>query len=133
MRAALIREVGGSAEVGEVTDPDGELIEVLAAPINPIDIAISRGVLATGHPELPYVPGCEAVGRRSDGQLVWIFGGSLGRTSAGAIALAATTGARLSEYLGLVWPPPGPAMSAHVAILAPQHHRSIRRARTWGS
>lgn len=92
MRAALISEVGGLAEVGEVAEPDGELIEVLAAPINPIDLAISRGVLATGHPALPYIPGCEAVGRRPDGRLVWIFGGSLGRTSAGAIAERAVVG-----------------------------------------
>ena len=60
----------------------GETIEVLAAPINPIDLAVSRGVLATGHPELPYVPGCEAVGRIDD-RIVWIFGGSMGRTSHG--------------------------------------------------
>ena len=41
---------------------------------------------------MPYVPGCEAVGRRSDGRLVWIFGGSLGRNSAGAIAERALVG-----------------------------------------
>ena len=67
-------------------NPQGESVEVLAAPINPIDLAVSRGILATGHPELPYVPGCEAVGRTDDGRVVWIFGGSLGRTSSGAIA-----------------------------------------------
>jgi NADPH2:quinone reductase len=49
-------------------------------------------VLATGHPELPYVPGCEAVGRTTNGKLVWIFGGSLGRTSNGAIAERALIG-----------------------------------------
>jgi NADPH2:quinone reductase len=92
MRAALIREVGGSPEVGEVAAPSGETIEVLAAPINPIDLAVSRGILATGHPELPYVPGCEAVGRTVDGRLVWIFGGSLGRTSNGAMGKRAAIG-----------------------------------------
>ena len=86
MRAALVREVGAFAEVGDVAEPSGETIEVLAASINPIDLAVSRGILATGHPELPYVPGCEAVGRTADGRLVWISGGSLGRTSQGAIA-----------------------------------------------
>ncbi len=65
---------------------------MLAAPINPIDLAVSRGILATGHPALPYVPGCEAVGRSADGRLVWIFGGSLGRTSHGAIAERAALG-----------------------------------------
>ena len=86
MRGALIREVGALPAVGDVTDPSGEAIWVLAAPINPIDLAVSRGALATGHPEFPYVPGCEAVGRTADGRTVWIFGGSLGRTSQGAIA-----------------------------------------------
>ena len=92
MRAALIREVGATAEVGEAPEPSGETIEVLAAPINPIDLSVSRGILATGHPELPYVPGCEAVGRTADGRVVWIYGGSLGRTSQGAIAERAPVG-----------------------------------------
>ena len=92
MRAALVREVGAPAAVGEVAEPTGETIEVLAASINPIDLAVSRGILATGHPELPYVPGCEAVGRTADGRLVWISGGSLGRTSQGAIAERAAIG-----------------------------------------
>jgi NADPH2:quinone reductase len=86
VRAAVVREVGALAEVGDVTEPSGETIAVLAAPINPIDLAVSRGVLATGHPPLPYVPGCEAVGRTADGRVVWIFGGSLGRTANGGMA-----------------------------------------------
>jgi NADPH2:quinone reductase len=78
--------------VGDAPEPAGETIEVLAAPINPIDLAVSRGVLASGHPELPYVPGCEAVGRTPDGRIVWLFGGSLGRTSDGAVAERAAVG-----------------------------------------
>jgi NADPH:quinone reductase-like Zn-dependent oxidoreductase len=92
VRAALVREVGAVAEVGDIAEPTGETIEVLAASINPIDLAVSRGILATGHPELPYVPGCEAVGRTADGRLVWISGGALGRTSQGAIAERASVG-----------------------------------------
>jgi NADPH2:quinone reductase len=92
MKAALIRETGGLAEVGTTAEPVGAAIEVLAAPINPIDLAVSRGVLAFGHPELPYVPGCEAVGRTADGTTVWLFGGSLGRTSDGALAERAAVG-----------------------------------------
>ena len=92
MKAAVIREVGALVDVDEVDEPAGETVEVLAAPINPIDLAVSRGVLATGHPELPYVPGCEAVGRSADGRTVWIFGGSLGRTSHGAMAERAPIG-----------------------------------------
>ena len=92
MRAALVREVGAVPESGEAPDPAGELVEVLAAPINPIDVAVSRGILATGHPELPYVPGCEGVGRTADGKVVWIFGGAFGRTANGAMAERATIG-----------------------------------------
>ncbi len=80
------------AEPGDVADPAGETIEVLAAPINPIDLAVSRGALAIGHPELPYVPGCEAVGRTADGKIAWVFGGSLGRTSPGVMAERAAVG-----------------------------------------
>jgi NADPH:quinone reductase len=92
MKAAVISDVGALPEVHDVAEPVGETIEVLAASINPIDLAVSRGVLATGHPELPYVPGAEAVGRTADGRTVWIFGGSLGRTSPGAIAERAAIG-----------------------------------------
>jgi NADPH2:quinone reductase len=86
VKAALVHSLGAVPEVGDVVEPAGETIEVLAASINPIDLAVSRGVLASGHPEFPYVPGCEAVGRAGDGRMVWIYGGSLGRTSDGAIA-----------------------------------------------
>lgn len=41
---------------------------------------------------MPYVPGCEAVGRTADGRIVWIFGGALGRTSNGAMAERAAVG-----------------------------------------
>jgi NADPH:quinone reductase len=113
VKAALIHEVGATPQVGDVDEPSGEAIEVLAAPINPIDLAVSRGILATGHPELPYVPGCEAVGRTSDGRLVWIFGGSLGRTSNGAMSERAVIGdAQLSDV------PDGadPALAAGLGI-----------------
>ena len=92
MKASVIREVGALPELEDLAEPFGEKIDVLAAPINPIDLAVSRGVLASGHPDLPYVPGCEAVGRTADGRIVWIFGGSLGRTSDGAIAERAAVG-----------------------------------------
>jgi NADPH:quinone reductase-like Zn-dependent oxidoreductase len=113
VRAALVREVGAFAEVGDVAEPSGETIEVLAASINPIDLAVSRGILATGHPELPYVPGCEAVGRTADGRLVWISGGSLGRTSQGAIAERAAV-----EDSHLIDVPDGadPALAAGLGI-----------------
>jgi NADPH2:quinone reductase len=96
VKAAVIHAVGAPPEVGIAPEPVGEAIEVLAAPINPIDLAVSRGVLASGHPQLPYVPGCEAVGRTADGRIVWLFGGSLGRTSNGAHAERAAVGDALT-------------------------------------
>ena len=93
MRAAQIHEVGGLPAVSDAEAPAGEdVVEVLAAPVNPIDLAVSRGILATGHPPLPYVPGCEGVGRKADGKVVWVFGGGLGRTANGAMAERAAIG-----------------------------------------
>jgi len=92
MRAAVIRELNEAPELAEADEPTGEVVEVVAAPINPIDLAVSRGVLASGHPELPYVPGCEAVGKTTQGRLVWIFGGALGRTANGAMAERVSVG-----------------------------------------
>ena len=51
----------------------------------PLLVPMSRGILATGHPDLPYVPGCEVVGRTVDGRVVWVFGGGFGRTRNGGI------------------------------------------------
>lgn len=67
MRAALLREIGCTPAPAELPAPApgaGEtLLEVLAAPLNPIDIAIGAGRFYGGHPPLPYVPGVEVVGR----------------------------------------------------------------------
>jgi NADPH2:quinone reductase len=92
MKATLVSVVGAAPEVGDAKEPSGDVVEIVAAPLNPIDLAVSRGILATGHPELPYVPGCEGVGRTSDGRLVWLFGGTLGRTTNGTMAERASIG-----------------------------------------
>jgi NADPH:quinone reductase len=93
MKAAVIEALGALPAVRDVDEPEGATIQVLAAPINPIDLATSRGILAAGHPELPYVPGCEAVGTTADGRLVWVFGGGLGTARNGAMAERAAIGA----------------------------------------
>lgn len=71
MRAARVEEVGGSPRAAEAADPEpagGEaLIEVTAAPLNPIDLAIAAGRFYGGVPEVPYVPGMEGVGRVLEG------------------------------------------------------------------
>jgi NADPH2:quinone reductase len=67
MKAAVIEQIGSLPVYRDVADPqrgDGQtLIEVLAAPINPIDISTASGRYPGGSPDTPFVAGREAVGR----------------------------------------------------------------------
>ena len=67
MRAAVVEKVGSPPVAGEAPDPErgpGQaLVEVTAAPINPIDVTIAAGRFYAGSPEVPYVPGKEGFGR----------------------------------------------------------------------
>ncbi len=89
--AALIEEIGAGAVPGTVDDPtpgDGEvLIDVGAVALNPVDLAISRGLFYAGHPPAPYVPGIEAVGVARNGthagRSVYASGGGRGVASNG--------------------------------------------------
>jgi NADPH2:quinone reductase len=67
MRAALIKEIGTKPVLEDVDEPARQpgqtLIEVAAAPINPIDISTAAGRYPGGSPDTPYVAGREAVGR----------------------------------------------------------------------
>ena len=71
MRAAQIAELGKPPESVDRTS-EGP-VEVIAVALNPLDLAIAAGRFYGGHPPLPYVPGCEAVGRL-DGERVYLFG-----------------------------------------------------------
>ncbi len=71
MRAALIAELGRPPERGDVGG--GGPIEIVAVALNPLDLAVAAGRFYGGHPPLPYVPGCEAVGRR-DGERLYLCG-----------------------------------------------------------
>jgi len=51
--------------VGEVP------IDVVAAPITPLDLLCASGTSYFGPPATPYVPGVQGVGRRDDGTPVW--------------------------------------------------------------
>lgn len=97
MKAALITELGRPPTVGEAPDPGDDALEVLAAPLNPLDRAVAAGQFYGGHPPLPYVPGCEFVGREAGGRVVWTFSGGLGLARNGAIAERALPGAVVAE------------------------------------
>jgi len=83
MRAAQVLELGSSPVVAEI-EGDGAL-EVVAVALNPVDLAVAAGRFYGGHPPLPYVPGCEAVGRR-DGARVYAFGDGRGTVKDGFLA-----------------------------------------------
>lgn len=112
MRAALITQLGRPPIVGEAPEPAGESLEVLAAPLNPIDRAVAAGLFYGGHPPLPFVPGCECVGREAGGRVVWTFGGGLGLARNGAMAERAEPGSVVAEV------PDGadPALAAALGI-----------------
>jgi NADPH:quinone reductase-like Zn-dependent oxidoreductase len=67
MRAAVVERIGELPVVKDVDEPRRQpgqtLIEVTAAPINPIDITTAAGTYPGGSPDTPFVAGREAVGR----------------------------------------------------------------------
>ena len=72
MRAAVLTAHGAVPEPGEFRDPEGDdVVEVLAAGMNPVDIRIASGAFPLERHEPPYVAGKEGVGRRPDGSLVY--------------------------------------------------------------
>jgi NADPH2:quinone reductase len=75
VRAARIPELGTPPEPVEIGG-DGS-VEVLAVALNPLDLAVAAGRFYGGHPPLPYVPGCEAVGRLGE-ERVYMFGDGRG-------------------------------------------------------
>jgi NADPH2:quinone reductase len=88
MRAAAVSELGTPPAVAQVEDPaaaDGAVVEIVAAPLNPIDLAVAAGRNPAGHPPLPFVPGCEGIGTL-DGRLVWVYRGGVGIARNGCMA-----------------------------------------------
>ena len=108
----MITELGGLPELAERPEPSGEAIyEVSTVSLNPIDVNVGAGRYFAGHPEFPYIPGCEGVGRAPDGTRVYLFGDGLGvardgllaeRAAAPADARHPTPGRRLGRDRGFV-------------------------------
>ena len=80
MRGAHIVELGAEPVPAEIQGEGS--FEILAVALNPLDVAVAAGRFAGGHPPLPYVPGCEAVGRRN-GERVHLFGDGRGTVKDG--------------------------------------------------
>jgi NADPH:quinone reductase len=65
MRAAVIERYGDPPVLREMPEPKADganLIDVTAAPLNPVDLSIASGKFYAGPPPLPYVPGGEGIG-----------------------------------------------------------------------
>src|SRR5437588_10461004 len=66
MRAAVVERYGEPPVVRQVDEPKSDganLVEVTAAPLDPVDLSIASGKFYAGSPPTPYVPGGEGVGR----------------------------------------------------------------------
>ena len=96
MRAAVISEVGAGPVLTERAEPAGEAVyELSVVALNPLDVNVAAGRYFGGHPALPYVAGCEGVGRRPDGGRVYLFGDGLGLSRDGLLAERAAAPADL--------------------------------------
>jgi NADPH2:quinone reductase len=80
VRGAHIVELGASPVSVEVKGEGS--FEVVAVALNPLDLAVAAGRFAGGHPQLPYVPGCEAIARRN-GERLHLFGDGRGTAKDG--------------------------------------------------
>jgi len=89
MRAVVVSELGRPPRPDTAADPtrgDADvLVEIEAAPLNPIDLAVVAGRNPAGHPALPFVPGCEGVGT-TDGRRVWVYREGIGISRDGCMA-----------------------------------------------
>jgi len=96
MKALVVTELGQPPVLQEVREPqrrEGEaLLEVLAAPLNPVDLGVASGRFFAGSPPVPYVAGAEAVGRVLEaerlepGTVVWTGMQGLGIDRDGCLA-----------------------------------------------
>lgn len=82
VRAAVIDRAGATPRVGSTTlavrRPGHSLVEVVAAPLNPLDLLIASGTFHSVRHDRPYVPGSECVGivLESDSHAAgtWVYG-----------------------------------------------------------
>ncbi|MEU0877427.1 zinc-binding alcohol dehydrogenase family protein [Lentzea sp. NPDC005914] len=74
MRAALIEQLGQPPSLASRDKPavlaDHVVVDVLAAPIMPLDLLCATGTSYFGSPETPYIPGVQGIGTVG-GRAVW--------------------------------------------------------------
>lgn len=134
MRAAILRQYGQPPEIGDFDDPaasDGaEVVDVLAAGLNPVDLLKSSGHFYGGNPPLPSVTGTEGIARLADGRIVYFdapvvpFGSFAQRTlidPAGTYGVPDGLDPALAVVLGI---------SGLAAWLALDHRAQLREGET---
>ncbi len=123
MRALVVTELGQTPELLDVAEPIravGEaLLDVIAAPLNPVDLRVASGTFFTGPPRVPYIAGAEAVARVVEGDiarpgtLVWIGAEGHGQRRDGCLAERVTAS---ESSLVLVPDDADPALAAALGI-----------------
>jgi NADPH2:quinone reductase len=126
VRAAVVVRPGqppSLADRGEPSAAPGEVVvDVLAAPITPLDLLCASGTSYFGVPETPYVPGVQGIGT-VDGRVVW-FPTSAGMAP-GDGSMAAKAVAREEDLVFL--PDVDPVMMAALGLSAVAAHMAL----TW--
>ncbi len=75
MRALVIEALGAAPIVEEFADPAGEdVAQVVAAPLNPVDLAIAAGQMPFRQVSPPFVAGMEGIARLADGTVRYFSG-----------------------------------------------------------
>jgi NADPH:quinone reductase-like Zn-dependent oxidoreductase len=75
VRAAVIQAVGGEPLIEEFADPTGDdVAEVVAAPLNPVDLVIVAGQMPARPVSAPFIAGMEGIARLADGSFRYFAG-----------------------------------------------------------
>lgn len=76
MRAAVIHSLGGGPTVEEFPDPapGDDVAEVVAAPLNPVDLIIVAGQMPFRKASPPFVAGVEGIAHLADGSMRYFSG-----------------------------------------------------------
>ena len=76
MRAAVIHSLGGELTIEEFPDParEDDVAEVVAAPLNPVDLIVVGGQMPFRKASPPFIAGVEGIARLPDGSIRYFSG-----------------------------------------------------------